>query len=97
MADNDNFSCLGGLTWTNLFSVCVCATGCVWSVLSGAKMGGLEAILTGLGAVLAIFGARKQTFLNLQKQIKMQGVGFRRVQDGAKIGLQNTFVASSNL
>ena len=27
MADNDNFSYLGGLTWTNRFSVC--ANGCV--------------------------------------------------------------------
>ena len=44
MADNDHFSYLGGLALSNLFSVC--AIGCVWCVLSGAMMGGLQAIFT---------------------------------------------------
>ena len=47
MADNDNFSYLGGLGLTNLFSVCVCANGCVMICNIWTEMGDSEAILDG--------------------------------------------------
>ena len=59
MADNETFRFLGGLRWTNLFSVHTRIGACL-GVLSGAKTGDLEAILPAIGAVFGIFGAQKR-------------------------------------
>ena len=63
MADNETFRFLGGLALANLFSVHVRIGACL-GVLSGAKTGGLGAILAVRGNLLANFGGQKRHLKN---------------------------------
>ena len=93
MADNDNFSYLRGLALANLFNVC--ANGCVWCVLSGAKMGGLEAILNSSWLVLTHLEGSKNAKPFKSPPLLHQSSVF--VSGGAQEGPNNFFFLTKKI